>query len=109
MTPADELREAVDKVKAMAVIAGTATGRNHRAYAFSTGDAAALSLVLKALEAKEEELTKLREENAELREELTGFVSAAVAEVNEKGSGGYLLARIADARKLLRKQGGAQC
>jgi hypothetical protein len=45
-----DLEAAVDKVKAMAVIAHTATGRNHRAYAFSTGDAASLSLVLSSLE-----------------------------------------------------------
>jgi hypothetical protein len=36
-----------------------------------------------------------------LTEALTGLVEAVIAEVNEKGGGGYILARLSDARSAL--------
>ena len=39
--------------------------------------------------------------DAQLLEALQGLVAAVIPEVNEKGAGGYLLARLADARAAL--------
>jgi len=41
---------------------------------------------------------KLEREHAALRDALEGLIVAVEAEVNEKGGGGFILARLADAR-----------
>lgn len=51
--------------------------------------------------AKEKELAQLKEANAELVKVLGELVEAATVEVNDKGAGGYLLARITDAKAAL--------
>jgi hypothetical protein len=43
----------------------------------------------------------LRAEVERLRAALSGLVEAVTAEVNEKGGGGYILARLSDARAAL--------
>lgn len=40
-----------------------------------------------------------------MAEALSGLVEAVTAEVNEKGGGGYLLARLSDARDALKRHG----
>lgn len=39
-----------------------------------------------------------------MRQALAGLVEAVTAEVNEKGGGGYLLARLSDARDMLKSR-----
>jgi len=46
-------------------------------------------------------VTSLREENERLRETMRGLIEGSTAEFNEKGAGGYALARLSDAREAL--------
>jgi len=54
------------------------------------------------------EVDSFREREARLVEALEGLIAGVTAEVNEKGGGGYILARLTDARSALTSQGGRQ-
>jgi len=47
-------------------------------------------------------IAQLEAEIERLRAALQGLVEAVVTEVNEKGGGGYILARLSDARDALK-------
>lgn len=53
------------------------------------------------LKAQQKEIAAKDTTVAELVEALKGLVEAVTAEVNEKGGGGYVLARLSDARAAL--------
>ncbi len=52
---------------------------------------------------KVEEIGRLLDVIITMREALAGLVEAVTVEVNEKGGGGYILARLSDAREALRR------